>query len=118
MRQFFNNKKVQSHKIQMYEWSDTNGPSTANGAAVGSKAKQEYLQEDNTRALYQLYEFFLNYDRTFGGHHVGAMFGNSNELRDNYYTGAYRSSNSAVTLEDLNVYDTTTDRIKGSSAYK
>lgn len=118
IRQFFNNTKKQSHKVQMYEWDDTSGPSTANGAASGSKANKEYLYEDNTRALYQIYEFFLNYDRTFGDHHVTAMFGNSNELRDNNYTEAYRSSETSVTLEDLNVYDTTTDKINSSSSYK
>lgn len=118
IRQFNENKNVQSHKVQMYDWDDTNGLSTGNGAATGSKANKEYLRESNTRALYQLYEFFLNYDRTFGQHHVSAMFGNTNELRDNHYTQMYRSSDEAVILDDLNAYNTTTDKIEKSEAYK
>ncbi len=118
IRQYNENKKKQSHKVQMYDWDDTNGLSLENGASTGSQAKRESLEEGNTRSLYQLYEYFLNYDRTFGEHHVGAMFGNTNELRDNYYTAAYRQSDSPVLLSDLNVFDTTTDKISSSSAYK
>ncbi|MGI6231855.1 MAG: SusC/RagA family TonB-linked outer membrane protein [Prevotella sp.] len=118
IRQYHENKKVQSHKIQMYDWDDDNGLSTGNGAATGSRANREFLREGNTRALYQLYEYFLNYDRTFGDHHVTAMFGNTNELRDNHYTQMYRQSDDPVILDDLNAYDTTTDKIESSSAYK
>lgn len=119
IRQFFENKKVQTHKIQMYSYYDVeNGPQTTNGATTGSQAKIESLTETNTRALYQLYEFFLNYDRTFGNHHVSGMFGNTNELRDNYSTSIYRSSTGTVSLDDMNVYDTTTDRITSSGSYK
>ena len=118
IRQFNENSKVQSHKIQMYTWDDTDGLSTSNGATTGSQANIESLTEKNTRALYQLYEFFLNYNRKFGEHNISAMFGNTNELRDNYYTEIYRSSTNPVDLSDLNVYDTTTDKIKSSSSYK
>lgn len=119
IRQYNENKKIQSHKIQMYSYYDvTDGPQTSNGAATGSKANKESLKEGNTRALYQLYEFFLNYNRTFGKHNVAALFGNTNELRDNYYTEIYRSSNNSINLDDMNVYDTTTDKINSSSSYK
>lgn len=118
IRQYNENKRAQSHRIQFYTWDDSNGPSTSNGAAVGSKANKESLTESNMRSLYQLYEFFLNYNRKFGNHNVTAMFGNTNELRDNYSTSVYRSSNNPVDLEDLNVYDTTTDKITGSGSYK
>lgn len=117
IRQYNENVKSQSHKVQMYSYYDVeNGPQTTNGATVGSKANLESLTEINTRALYQLYEFFLNYNRTFGQHNVSAMFGNSNELRDNYMTGMYRSSNGTVSLDDLNVYDTTTDVINPNNS--
>lgn len=128
IRQYNANSKKQSHKIQMYSYYETEngypsspsnpitGPSTGNGAATGSQAKLDYLLETNTRALYQLYEFFMNYDRTFNNHHVSAMFGNTNELRDNYVTGMYRSSNQSVSLDDLNVYDTTTDVVNHKDA--
>ena len=119
IRQFNENQKKQTHKIQMYSYYDVeDGPQTTNGATTGSQAKIESLTETNTRALYQLYEFFLNYDRTFGNHHVSGMFGNTNELRDNYSTTMYRSSSGSVSLDDMNVYDTTTDRINSSSSYK
>ena len=119
IRQYLENKKAQSHKIQMYSYYDVeNGPQTNNGATTGSKANKESLEESNMRALYQAYEFFLNYNRTFGNHNVTAMLGNTNELRDNYSTKMYRSSNNTVNLDDLNVYDTTTDKISGSSSYK
>ena len=112
IRQYHENKKAQSHKIQMYSYHDVeNGPQTSNGATTGSKANKESLTEINTRSLYQLYEFFLNYNRTLGKHQVTAMFGNTNELRDNNMTGMYRSSNGTVDLKDLNVYDATTDVI-------
>lgn len=117
IRQFHENQKKQSHKIQMYTYYDVaDGPQITNGAATGSQAKIESLLETNTRALYQLYEFFLNYDRAFDRHHVSAMFGNTNELRDNYVTGMYRSSNQSVSLDDLNVYDTTTDVVNHKDA--
>lgn len=117
IRQYHENVKAQSHKVQMYSYYDvTDGPQTNNGATTGSKANKESLTEINTRSLYQLYEFFLNYDRTFDKHHITAMFGNSNELRDNYMTGMYRSSNSTVYLGDLNVYDTTTDVINPNNS--
>jgi TonB-linked SusC/RagA family outer membrane protein len=118
IRQFNMNKKAQSHKIQMYTWDDTDGLSTQNGATTGSKANLESLTETNDRSLYQLYEFFLNYDRTFGLHHVVAMLGNTNELRDNHSTSIYRSSANATNLTDLNAYDTTTDKITSSGSYK
>lgn len=118
IRQFNENNKQQTHKVQMYTWDDSAGLSTDNGATTGSQAKIESLTETNTRALYQLYELFLNYDRTFGKHHISGMFGNTNELRDNYKTAVYRSSSNRVTLNDLNAYDTTTDKITASEAYK
>lgn len=118
IRQYNENKKAQSHKIRMYTYDDSAGPSTTNGATTGSKANKESLTEGNIRALYQLYEFFLNYNRSFGQHNVSAMFGNTNELRNNYTTEVYRSSNNPVSLDDLNVYDTTTDKINKSEAYK
>ena len=130
IRQFNENKKAQTHKIRMYSYYETAdaqpssatnsivGPSTLNGATTGSQAKLESLTETNTRALYQAYEFFLNYDRTFDKHHVSAMFGNTNELRNNYSTAIYRSNGNTVTLSDLNVYDTTTDKINSSGSYK
>ncbi|WP_434503259.1 SusC/RagA family TonB-linked outer membrane protein [Prevotella sp.] len=118
IRQFNLNKKVQSHKIQMYTWDDSNGLSTLNGATTGSNANIESLSETNERALYQLYEFFLNYNRRFGEHNITALFGNTNELRDNYSTSIYRSSSNATNLTDLNVYDTTTDKITSSGSYK
>lgn len=118
IRQYNENKKAQSHKLQMYSYYDVaNGPQTTNGATTGAKANKESLTESNTRALYQLYEFFLNYDRTFAEkHHVSAMFGNTNELRDNYMTNMYRSSENATSLDDMNVYDTTTDVINKDSS--
>lgn len=116
IRQYNSNRKAQSHRVQLYDfYSDE----ITNNAQVGSRSKTEQLEETNTRALYQLYEFFLNYDRTFGNHHVGAMFGNANELRDNYATTARRQNGSTyVENADLNLYDTTTDRITSSGAYK
>lgn len=117
IRQYHENVKAQSHKVQMYSYYDVeNGPQTSNGAMIGNKANLESLTEINTRSLYQLYEFFLNYDRTFDQHHISAMFGNSNELRDNYMTGMYRSSNGTISLDDLNVYDTTTDVINPNNS--
>ncbi len=119
IRQYHQNKSEQTHKIQMYSWDDTDGPNLDYGGAVGSQAKEERLTETNARALYQLYEFFLNYDRTFNNkHHIGAMFGNTNELRNNRKYSAYRTSSNRVDLGDLNVYDGTTDRIKDSESYK
>lgn len=109
---------TQSHKIQLYSWDDTEGPVTTNGATTGSKAKEEKLTEYNSRSLYQLYEYFLNYDRTFGDHHVSFMLGNTNELQDNHNYTVYRTSSDPVDLGDLNAYDTTTDRISSSGAYK
>jgi TonB-linked SusC/RagA family outer membrane protein len=122
MRGDYTNKRTITHKIQMYTYYDVNAdgtvtPSTSNNAQTGSQASKESFKEENTRNMYQDYEFFLNYDRTFGSHHISAMLGNTNELRENYYTSGYRSSSSIVTLEDLNVYDTTTDAIS-SSSYK
>lgn len=116
IRQYNENAKAQSHKVQMYDWNDDNGLSTGNGANVGSKANLESLTEINIRSLYQLYEFFLSYDRTFDKHHVSAMFGNTNELRDNYMTGMYRSASQSISLSDLNVYDTTTDIINPNAS--
>lgn len=115
IRQFNYNQKRQHHKVQFYDYYTDE---VTNNAQISSRSKKEELYETNERALYQLYEFFLNYDRTFGDHHVAAMFGNSNELRDNYSTTAYRSSDEPVTLNDLNAYDHTTDRITSSDAYK
>lgn len=115
IRQFNANNKKQSHKVQLYDYYTDE---VTNNAQVASKAKMEELTETNTRALYQLYEFFLNYNRTFGKHNVSAMFGNTNELRDNYVTAAYRKSDNSVILNDLNVYDTTTDKITKSESYK
>lgn len=115
IRQFNANEKQQTHKVQLYDYYTDE---VTNGAVVASQAKIESLTETNTRALYQLYEYFLNYDRTFGEHHVSGMFGNTNELRDNYSTSIYRSSSSPVTLNDLNVYDTTTDKLTSSGSYK
>ncbi len=115
IRQFNANEKGQTHKVQLYDYYTDE---VTNNAQTASQAKLESLTETNTRALYQLYEFFFNYERTFGEHHVSGMFGNTNELRDNYSTAAYRSSSSPVTLNDLNVYDTTTDKITSSSSYK
>lgn len=117
IRQYHENVKAQSHKVQMYSYYDIeNGPQTSNGAMTGSKANLESLTEINTRSLYQLYEFFLNYNRTFGKHQVTAMFGNTNELRDNNMTGMYRSSDGTIDLKDLNVYDTTTDIINPNNS--
>ena len=118
IRQYNENKKAQSHKIQMYTYYDGDGPATSNGATTGSKANKESLTETNTRALYQLYEFFLTYNRSFNDHQITALFGNTNELRDNYSTAIYRSSENSVSLGDLNAYDTTTDKINSSGAYK
>ncbi len=116
IRQYNSNKKAQSHKVQGYDYYTDE---ITNNAQVGSRSKTEQLTETNTRALYQLYEFFLNYDRTFGDHHVAAMFGNTNELRDNYSTAAYRNNGTSyVENADLNLYDTTTDKISSSGAYK
>jgi TonB-linked SusC/RagA family outer membrane protein len=116
IRQYNSNKKAQSHRVQLYDYYTDE---ITNNAQVGSRSKTEQLDESNTRALYQLYEFFLNYDRTFGQHHVGAMFGNTNELRDNYSTTVRRQNGSTYVGEaDLNLYDTTTDRITSSGAYK
>ena len=119
IRQYNENKKAQSHKIQMYSYYDVaEGPQITNGATTGSRANKESLTEGNTRALYQLYEYFLNYNRSFGNHNVSALFGNTNELRDNYNTEIYRSSSNSVNLDDMNVFDTTTDKINKSSSYK
>lgn len=116
IRQFNSNKKEQSHMVQLYDYYTDE---VTNNAQLGSRSKTEQLNETNTRALYQLYEFFLNYDRTFGKHHIGAMFGNTNELRDNYETKVYRSNGSTyVENADLNLYDTTTDKIQSSGSYK
>lgn len=116
IRQFNSNKKAQSHRVQLYDYYTDE---ITNNAQVGSRSKTEQLEETNTRALYQLYEFFLNYDRTFGDHHVVALFGNTNELRDNYSTAVRRQNGSTyVSGSDLNLYDTTTDRITSSGAYK
>ena len=116
IRQFNSNKKAQSHRVQLYDYYTDE---ITNNAQVGSRSKTEQLEETNTRALYQLYEFFLNYDRTFGDHHVVALFGNTNELRDNYSTAVRRQNGSTyVSGTDLNLYDTTTDRITSSGAYK
>ena len=119
IRQYNENKKAQSHKIQMYSYYDVaEGPQITNGATTGSRANKESLTEGNTRALYQLYEYFLNYNRSFGNHNVSALFGNTNELRDNYNMEIYRSSSNSVNLDDMNVFDTTTDKINKSSSYK
>ena len=83
IRQFNANEKNQTHKVQLYDYYTDE---VTNNAQTASQAKLESLTETNTRALYQLYEFFLNYDRTFGQHHASGMFGNTNELRDNYST--------------------------------
>lgn len=116
IRQYNSNTKAQSHRVQLYDYYTDE---ITNNAQVGSRSKTEQLTETNTRALYQLYEFFLNYDRTFGVHHVSAMLGNTNELRDNYSTATYRQNGSTyVDNADLNLYDTTTDRITNSGAYK
>ena len=115
VRQFNANQRNQTHKIQMYDYYTDE---VTNNAKTGSRATTEQLTETNTRALYQLYEFFLNYNRSFGKHNVNALFGNTNELRDNYATQIYRKSNTPVTLVDMNVYDTTTDKINSSSSYK
>ena len=116
IRQYNSNKKAQSHRVQLYDYYTDE---IVNNAQLGSRSKTEQLEETNTRALYQLYEFFLNYDRTFGGHHVAAMFGNTNELRDNHATTVRRQNGSSYVDEaDLNLYDTTTDRITSSGAYK
>ena len=116
IRQYNSNKKAQSHKVQNYDYYTDE---ITNNAQIGSRSKTEQLTETNTRALYQLYEFFLNYDRTFGNHHIGAMFGNTNELRDNYSTAAYRNNGTTyVENADLNLYNTTTDKISSSGAYK
>lgn len=115
IRQYNYNQKKQHHYPQFYDYYTDE---VTNNAQKASRSKKEELYETNTRALYQLYEFFLNYDRTFGDHHIAAMFGNTNELRDNYSTTAYRSSQNEQTLSDLNVYDTTTDKITKSESYK
>lgn len=115
VRQFNSNQRNQTHKIQMYDYYTDE---VTNNAKTGSRATTEQLTETNTRALYQLYEFFLNYNRSFGKHNVNALFGNTNELRDNYTTQIYRKSNTPVNLVDMNVYDTTTDKINSSSSYK
>ncbi|MGI6224522.1 MAG: SusC/RagA family TonB-linked outer membrane protein [Prevotella sp.] len=116
IRQYNMNKKEQSHFVQFYDYYTDE---VVNNAKVSSRTKYEKLSETNTRALYQLYEFFLNYDRTFGNHHVSAMFGNTNELRDNHSTTEYRSGGTDyIENADLNLYDHTTDRITNSEAYK
>lgn len=112
IRQFNLNKRENGHKVQTYDYF------TDEPFRIASKANQEQIWETNERALYQLYEYFINYDRTFGNHHVSAMFGNTNELRDNYKTKIYRKSDSSVSLDDINVYDTTTDKIQESASYK
>jgi len=116
MRQYNSNKKQQGHQVQMYDYYTDE---VTNNARTSSKAKMEDMTESNTRSLYQIYEFFLNYQRDFGKHHVTALFGNTNELRDNYSTSMYRSNGTSyVSGSDLNLYDPTTDKIKSSSAYK
>lgn len=121
MRQYNSNEKFRSHDVQMYDYWDVakDGTilplSTGNNARLSSKTKNEMLAESNTRSLYQAYEYFLNYDRSFGNHHLAAMFGNTNELRDNYVTSMYRSNGHVNTgLDDLAAFDTTTDVIINS----
>jgi len=105
IRQYNGNKRSRSHSITLYNWDDTVY------ATSGSKANLESMTERYTRSLYQSYEFFLNYDRTFGKHHVAAMIGNTNELRNNYQLSAYRSGLNYTSLDDLATGDTTTDKI-------
>ncbi|MGN0281970.1 MAG: SusC/RagA family TonB-linked outer membrane protein [Prevotella sp.] len=112
IRQFNYNKRENGHKVNTYDYY------TDEPFRIASKANQEQVWEANSRALYQLYEYFINYDRTFGDHHVSAMFGNTNELRDDYSTKIWRKSDNPVSLDDINVYDTTTDKIQSSSSYK
>lgn len=122
MRQYNSNEKFRSHDVQMYDFYDVaeDGTvlplSTGNNARLSSKTKNEMLAESNTRALYQVYEYFLNYDRTFDKHHINAMLGNTNELRDNYVTSMWRSNGNVNTgLDDLAAFDTTTDVILNSN---
>jgi TonB-linked SusC/RagA family outer membrane protein len=113
IRQLNSDNRIRTHSITLYNWDNTIYSTT------GSQAKLETMTDTYTRALYQVYEAFLNYDRTFAEkHHVSALLGTTNELRDNYSMGAYRSGLNYTDLDELSTGDGTTDKITTSGAYK
>ncbi len=111
IRQFIKNKKVQGHRLAFYNYNDilTDGTVSPTLSGIyGAKASLEDFTEANEKGLYQLYEYFLNYDRSFGKHHISGMFGNTNELQDFYGSSIYRSNSTPISLFDINLYDATT----------
>lgn len=102
IRQDNTNKKSIRNTIQMYDYYT--GEIT-NDAKKGSQNNTPTLFEVNSRNLYQNYEFFLNYDRMFGQHHVLAMIGNTNELRENHSLTVRATASSNQELEEISVYD-------------
>lgn len=107
--------KVINKTIQMYDYYTGE---VTNDAKVSSRNGTPSLKEENSRNLYQNYEFFLNYDRTFDKHHVTAMFGNTNELRENHTLVVKATSSSNQELEEMSAYDKSSVQLDKSSAYR
>ncbi len=102
VRQDHTNWRTINKTIQMYDYYTGE---VTNNAQTGSRSKTPQMYENNSSNLYQDYEFFLNYDRTFDNHHIAVMFGNTNELRENRSLTVHRTASSNQELEDLSVYD-------------
>ncbi len=97
-------KRVQN-TIQMYDFYTGE---VTNNAQTSSQSTTPTYYEGHYSNMYQNYEFFLNYDRTFGKHHVNAMLGNTNELRESHSMTVRETASDNVALDELTMYDTTT----------
>ena len=114
IRQDFTNWKTTHKTIQMYDYYTGE---VTNNAQMSSRSRTPEMYENNSNNLYQDYEFFLNYDRTFGAHHVTAMLGNTNELRENHSLTAHRTASSNQELDDLSVYDSSSTELTSNDNY-
>lgn len=112
IRQDNTNRKDIEKTIQMYDYYTGE---VTNNAQSGSRCKTPTMYESNSRNKYQNYEFFLNYDRTFDKHHIIAMIGNTNELRESHALTVRATASSNQELEELTVYDPSTLQLYNNS---
>lgn len=110
-------------RVTMYDWSgetqteDGFPDYSRESGAIFNQTSDNRLYVRNTQIseLFQTYNAFLNYDRTFSSHHVKVMTGMIAEKSHYQRLYGYRENMIVDELDDINLGDPTTAENSGGS---
>lgn len=84
-------------------------------AGLSSNIPGNGLDEAMEQTIYKNLFSYLNYEKSFGEHQIGAQFGYSQEEQNYYYLEATRPNFSTPSLQELNAGDATPQFNSGTS---